>query len=202
MTKEPHRDSLPPGTGLLGEYRIERELGSDRFAVTYLAHEPGLDRQVVITEYLPPASSARRGDGTVGPRSDEHAEAFAAGLARFLEGARVLASVDHPGIGKVHRIAEADGTAYLVTEHVRGRSLASEIEAPGPLSGGTAGRMLEGLATGVAEVQALPEPAAGDAVRRRPQRVRGFNRRRMFYAAAIAVVAVGAAIMILSLIHI
>ena len=104
MTKEPHRDSLPPGTGLLGEYRIERELGSDRFAVTYLAHEPGLDRQVVITEYLPPASSARRGDGTVGPRSDEHAEAFAAGLARFLEGARVLASVDHPGLGKGHRL--------------------------------------------------------------------------------------------------
>lgn len=129
MTTTPHRDSLPPGTVLLGEYRIESELSRDGYAVTYLAHELGLDRKVTITEYFPQAWSARGRDGNVEPGPGESAEAYAAGLKRFLEGARILAGADHAGIAKVHRIAEADGTAYLVTEHVQGHSLAEAMGA-------------------------------------------------------------------------
>ena len=155
MADVPFPDSLPPGTPLLDEYRIERALGGDGFATAYVAREPGLDRSVLITEYLPRAWAARAADGTAGPRSVGLSAAYAEGLKRFLAGARILANVDHSRIAKVHRVAEANGTAYLVTEHARGRSLEEELEAVGPLPDDRVRKMLEGLAAGLAEVHAL-----------------------------------------------
>ena len=155
MADIPTPDSLPSGTRLLGEYRIERELSGDGFATAYLAREPHLDRTVLITEYLPRAWGGRAADGTVGPRSAGLSAAYAEGLKRFLAGARILAKVDHPGITNVHRVAEVNGTAYLVTEYVGGRSLEEELDAVGPLSDDRVRRMLEGLAAGLVEVHEL-----------------------------------------------
>ena len=155
MADIPSPDSILPGTLLLDEYRIERELGGDGVATAYLAREPHLDRTVLITEYLPRAWGARAADGTVGPRSADWSSAYADGLKRFLAGARILARVDHPAITRVHRVAEANGTAYVVTEHVGGRTLEEELAAAGPLSHDRVRRMLEGLAGGLAEVHAL-----------------------------------------------
>jgi eukaryotic-like serine/threonine-protein kinase len=42
---------------------------------------------------------------------------------RFLQEARLAASIDHPHIAAVHDIGEVDGRTYIAMEYVEGRSL-------------------------------------------------------------------------------
>jgi serine/threonine protein kinase len=50
---------------------------------------------------------------------------------KFLEEARLLASLNHPGIVKVYDFFEANNTAYMVMEYLRGKSLAKLVEERG-----------------------------------------------------------------------
>ena len=113
-----------------------------------------MGRLVAVKEYLPSDWGTRRMDGAIGPRSSTSATDYAWGLERFVEEARVLARLDHPGIVRVHRILEAAGTAYMAMEYVDGHSLADELRSSGPLEEARARRILEGLAAGLAEVHA------------------------------------------------
>ena len=87
-----------------------------------------------MKEYLPRDCGVRMGDGTVGPRTGSDAEDYQWGLERFLEEARILARFDHRNLVRVHRVIEAWGTAYMVMEYVKGRTLKEEVKAAGPLS--------------------------------------------------------------------
>ena len=147
--------AIAPGTRLLDDYLIESEFGVDQCGIIYLAHEVGLDRKVTIKEYLPAKWGARRKDGSIGPSDATVSDEYAQGLTSFLDDARILASVEHHQIARVHRIVEARGTAYLITEHIRGRSLEQEIRAASPLSASAVQTMLDGLAAGLAEVHSL-----------------------------------------------
>ena len=144
-------DVLAAGTRL-EEFEIERELGAGGFGVTYLAHDRSLDRQVAIKEYLPHDWGARGPDGLVGPRSATHAQDYRWGLERFLDEARVLARLHHPHIVQVHRVIEAWGTAYMVTEYVEGRSLAEALRAEGPWAEARVVSLLDALTAGLAAV--------------------------------------------------
>ena len=53
-------------------------------------------------------------------------------LARFEREAKLLASVNHPGIATLHGLEESDGTRFLVMEMVEGETLAERI-ARGPV---------------------------------------------------------------------
>ena len=53
-------------------------------------------------------------------------------LARFKREAKVLASLNHPGIAAIHGLEESDGTHYLVLELVPGETLAERISR-GPI---------------------------------------------------------------------
>ena len=144
-------DVLAAGTRL-EEFEIERELGAGGFGVTYLAHDRSLDRHVAIKEYLPRDWGARGPDGAVGPRSATDAKDYGWGLDRFLEEARVLARLHHPHIVQVHRVIEAWGTAYMVTEYVEGRSLAEALRAEGPWAEARVLALLDALTAGLAAV--------------------------------------------------
>ena len=50
-------------------------------------------------------------------------------LARFEREAKVLASLNHPGIAAIHGIEESDGVRALVLEFVEGGTLADRIIA-------------------------------------------------------------------------
>jgi uncharacterized protein with WD repeat len=50
---------------------------------------------------------------------------------RFLDEARLLASLNHPGIVKVYDFFEENNTAYMVMEYLRGKSLAKLVEERG-----------------------------------------------------------------------
>jgi TPR repeat protein/serine/threonine protein kinase len=121
------RDSGASGQALsigtqLEEFFIERVLGEGGFGITYLAHDTGLGRQVVIKENLPVQFAWRDPHSlTVAPRhTSGDASDFAWSLENFSKEAAMLASLDHPGIVKVLRSFRALGTAYFVMPFVEG----------------------------------------------------------------------------------
>ena len=151
-------DGLAPGTRL-EEFAVERELGAGGFGVTYLALDVALGRRVAVKEYLPRDWGARNRDGAVGPRTASCASDYAWGLGRFLEEARALARFDHPHVVRVHRVFEAGGTAYLVTEFVEGPgggacSLEDELKSSGPQPEARVRAVLDALISGLELVHA------------------------------------------------
>jgi formylglycine-generating enzyme required for sulfatase activity/serine/threonine protein kinase len=121
-TNSADSQALPPGTQL-HEFVIERILGSGGFGITYLAHDTSLGRRVVIKENLPTQFAWREStSGTVRPRhsTSQDKDDFEWSLRNFLREAETLASLEHPGIVRVLRKFETNGTAYFVMPFVDG----------------------------------------------------------------------------------
>lgn len=115
-------DALRPGTRI-AEYEILAVLGQGESGIVYLSVDHGLQRQVAMKEYLPAALASRGVGAAVAPRCDANAEAFARGLASFVDEARLLARFDHPALVRVYRFWEANGTAYVVMPYYEGIAL-------------------------------------------------------------------------------
>ena len=128
-----HRYALPPGCRL-GEFRIERYLGSGGFGITYAAIDEYLGHRLAIKEYLPTDLAVRDADNLVVSKSSEDEEDFLWGLDRFLDEARSLVQFDHPNIVRVQRFLEAHGTRYIVMEYVDGEPLSEMLKRSGTLS--------------------------------------------------------------------
>lgn len=121
---------LPKGYELLN-YVIERKLGHGGFGVTYLAHEVVTDRTVVIKENFPRECSQRHTTNlTVGPSSAEDKELYEWALTRFLDEAKVLVRLSHPGIVPVLTAFKALGTAYYVMPQVEGKEIHKAAPSP------------------------------------------------------------------------
>jgi len=98
---------------LLGQYRVEREVGRGGMGEVYLARDARLDRPVAL-KLLPPSLT-----------SDP-------GRARRLEReARAASSLSHPNIVTVHEFGESEGLRFIVTEYVEGRTLKELIGTGG-----------------------------------------------------------------------
>ncbi len=106
--------SLDPGTHL-GPYEITEPIGKGGMGEVYRATDTKLEREVAI-KVLP-----------------EDVARDAERLARFEREAKVLASLNHPNIGHIYGLEEADGVKALVLELVEGPTLADRI-AQGPIS--------------------------------------------------------------------
>jgi tRNA A-37 threonylcarbamoyl transferase component Bud32 len=107
--------SPPPdefgGPLVLGRYRLGERLGQGGFGAVHAAVDERLDREVAV--------KVIQADG----RADD----------RVRREARAAARLDHPGIVAIHDAGEEPGARYLVSELVRGRTLAA-LEADGALS--------------------------------------------------------------------
>ena len=99
----PARDA---GPHVLGRYRLHRRLGSGAFGTVWLARDERLDRDVAVK---------------IVPR-----ERISEG--RFEREARAAAQLSHPGIVTLYEAAIDDEGAYLVSELVRGDTLAAALE--------------------------------------------------------------------------
>lgn len=99
----------------IGPFQIQRELGRGGMGVVYLATDTRLDRPVAIKAL--PADLAADPDR----------------LARFQREAKVLASLNHPAVGGIHGLEQADGNQYLVLEYIEGDTLAERLGS-GPIS--------------------------------------------------------------------
>ncbi len=141
-------DVLAAGASV-GGFTVRSVLGAGGFGVTYLAWDERLAKLVAVKEYFPREWAARRGDGTLAPRTGVAVRDYRWGLSRFLDEARALAKFDDRRIVRVHQFFESRGTAYLVLEHVEGRSLAEELEAAGAMPEARVRLLLDGLAVGL-----------------------------------------------------
>ena len=93
----------------VGPYRIERLLDVGGMGEVYRAHDTTLGRDVAI-KILP-----------------RHFTADPERLARFEREARMLAALNHPNIGAIYGLEDADGVRALVLELVEGETLQQKI---------------------------------------------------------------------------
>ena len=105
--------TLSAGTRL-GAYETLAPIGSGGMGEVYQARDTKLGREVAI-KVLPEAF-----------RQDQER------LTRFEREARVLASLNHPGIATLYGLENADNTTFLVMELVTGETLADRF-ARGPV---------------------------------------------------------------------
>lgn len=94
----------------IGKYVIIGKLGQGGQGQVFRALHPELNKELVI-----------KLAGTVVPGDDAERDLL------MREG-RVLAELDHPGIGRVYDLGIHDGQAYLVMEYVRGVTLKQHAE--------------------------------------------------------------------------
>jgi serine/threonine protein kinase len=73
-------------------------------------------------------------------------------VSEFVDGAQVAASVEHPGLNKVHHADVADGTPYLVLEFLDGSNLHEVLERSGRLDLASARAVIEAMTEAVAEL--------------------------------------------------
>ena len=104
---------LKPGT-TLGPYSVTAKIGEGGMGEVWQARDTKLDRDVAL-KVLPEAFT-----------SDPDR------LARFEREAKVLASLNHPNIGSIYGLEEAEGIKALVLELVEGPTLANRIKR-GPI---------------------------------------------------------------------
>src|SRR5262249_39599944 len=88
-----------------GRYTVRSTLGAGGFGSVYLAHDTQLDRPVAI--------KVPRGGADV-PQAEAE---------RFLQEARRLARLSHPGIVAVHDIGWDEGQVYIVSDFLDGPDL-------------------------------------------------------------------------------
>ena len=103
---DPRRAARDAGPFVLGRYALRRRLGSGAFGTVWLARDERLDRDVAVK---------------IVPR-----ERISEG--RFEREARAAAQLSHPGIVTLYEAAIDDEGAYLVSELVRGDTLAVALE--------------------------------------------------------------------------
>ncbi len=126
---------LPVNTLLQGgKYRIIRFIGSGGFGCTYEAEHVVFESRVAIKEFFAKDFCNRdetTARVTVGTTSKK-------GLVeklrrKFVDEARALHQLQHPGIVRVSDVFEENGTAYYVMDYIDGPSLADLVERDGPL---------------------------------------------------------------------
>lgn len=148
-----YRNALPLQTRLQ-EYLLLQVLGAGGFGMTYLAQDTNLDKPVAIKEYLPSELAMRAPDGSVAPLASGKESGYRWGLDRFLLEARTLAKFSHPGIVRVLRYFEANGTAYMVMEYEKGEPLKNVFILSPQLPEADLKRLMEPLLEGLREVHA------------------------------------------------
>jgi serine/threonine protein kinase len=100
---------VPPG------YELVEELGRGPMGTVHLARHAALGRVVVVKRI-------------VGGASSQDPET----VLRFERETRLLATLDHPGIVRVHELVRAGADLFIVMEHVPGTDLRRTLAAGAP----------------------------------------------------------------------
>jgi tRNA A-37 threonylcarbamoyl transferase component Bud32 len=102
------------GPGRIGNYVVERRLGSGAQADVFLARDVVLRRSVALK--------------ILHPSGDDAAN------LRAVEEARLIATLDHPGIVRVHHVERVAGVWAIAMEYVDGGSLETRIQRGGAMT--------------------------------------------------------------------
>ncbi|MFM8476471.1 MAG: serine/threonine protein kinase, partial [Planctomycetaceae bacterium] len=115
----------------LGKYQIRRRLGAGKFGTVYLAHDPGLNRDVALKVPLtrPPEhdldpdfdAAAREQEAK---RYERELEVFRKKMDQYRQEARLLAAMDHPELVRIYDVFDNEHEVpILVQEFVEGKDL-------------------------------------------------------------------------------
>jgi serine/threonine protein kinase len=128
--------TLPIGYHIVGRFEILKVIAQGGFGIAYWAYDKNFHREVCIKELFIPKSQ-RLADYSVQTASINgyDGDYF---IKNFLSEARKVANVRHENIVEVRDVFEANGTAYIVMEYVKGISLSDKIKREGPLNPVTA----------------------------------------------------------------
>lgn len=97
----------------LGRFELRRQLGQGAQSTVWLAHDPRMDREVAIKVLRPVAGA------------DDQS------IQQWLQEARSVGRLKHPGIVPVYEADMEDAQAYLVFEYVEGDTLAQLLARQG-----------------------------------------------------------------------
>ena len=139
------RAQQPRSTGgrviRVGNYIVERRLGSGGQADVFLARDVVL-RRLVALKVLHRTSAGQEKN------------------VRGLEEARLIATLDHPNIVRVHHVELSEGVWYMAMEYVDGGNMELRVGRAGPLDPNRALRYAMVVADALALVSWLPSGAA------------------------------------------
>ena len=117
-----------------GKYKIVRFIASGGFGCTYEAHHTLLDSRVALKEFFVSDfcnRDERTGNVTVGTQSK--VALYGKLKNKFMDEARSLFKMKHPGIVRVIDVFEENGTAYYAMEYIDGPSLSDVVKKRGKL---------------------------------------------------------------------
>ena len=130
-------DEIQAGTVLEGKYRLEFKIGEGNFAEVYRAMHLKLKRSVAV-------KILRAGDDDRELRE------------RFLREGRSTCRIEHPNaVTVLDASVTAGGVPFLVTELLRGRTLATELRRYGPMSAPRCAEILLPICNVLAEAHSL-----------------------------------------------
>jgi eukaryotic-like serine/threonine-protein kinase len=116
-------------SGVLGSrYRLERQLSSTQMAEVWLAHDPVLERRVVVKLLAPEADRQR-----------------------FEREARAVAALAHPNIVQLYDYGNEGGRPYMVLEYVPGGTLTDRLLDGEHLPDAQTRAIATGIAAGLAQ---------------------------------------------------
>ena len=115
----------------VGPYRIETLIARGGMGIVYRARDVRLDRDVALKMMALP----------MGIRDDQAVE-------RFIQEARVTASVDHPNVVRVYDVGVFEGTPFMVVELLEGQTLRERLNQ-GPVPVPEVGRIAIDCARGL-----------------------------------------------------
>jgi predicted Zn finger-like uncharacterized protein len=116
----------------IGQYVVRRKLGEGGMGVVWLAHDPGLQRDVAIK--VLPSECAKD----------------AVYLKRFLREARAAAKLNHPHTVTIYQVGTDGSLVYLAMELVDGASLDEAVQSGKPMDWREATRAVRDAAAGLA----------------------------------------------------
>ena len=117
-----------------GKYKIVRFIASGGFGCTYEAHHTLLDERVALKEFFVSDfcnRDERTGQVSVGTQSK--VALYGKLKKKFIDEARALYKMKHPGIVRVIDVFEENGTAYYAMEYIDGQSLSDVVKQRGKL---------------------------------------------------------------------
>lgn len=148
LTSPPKRERLKPlsaGTMIKsGQFTILRQIGTGGQAVAYLASTTIGDSSVVVKEFVLPVyvdKAARRNS-----------------VEKFEDDARMLQNLDHPQVVRLMDYFIEDHRAYLIMEHITGRSLRKIVDEQGPMSNEQALSLAKQMCTILEYLHSLEPP--------------------------------------------
>lgn len=128
---------IDAGQLLADRYIVGKSLGFGGFGVTYLGWDTKLNRKVAIKEYLPSEFATRmvhHQEIMVDSNEKKNAQ-FNSGMTRFLKEGEKLAQVgDVDGIVHMYDCFEANNTAYITMEYLKGMTLTQYLDDKGIMS--------------------------------------------------------------------